>query len=150
MIITACQPKNKTASVNTRAEADTLRNIEAQWEAAMKARDIDKLVSLDAPDIIIMDANVPMSVGHQALRKSLESVLADTAVSRTFSETVDAVEVSASGDLAYTRGTARYSQNTPKGLVDHSDKWVTIYKKIDGKWKAIVNIWNSDKPMEGQ
>jgi ketosteroid isomerase-like protein len=150
IIITACQPKTKTASIDTRAEADTLRNIEAQWEAAINAKDIDKLVSLNAPDVVILDANFPMRVGHQALRKSFESMLADTTVVGTHSETVEAVEVSASGDLAYTRGTARQSRNTPKGLVEETSKWVTIYKKIDGEWKAIVNIWNSDKPLEGQ
>jgi hypothetical protein len=30
--------------------------------------------------------------------------------------------------------------------VEEAEKWVTIYKKIDGKWKAILDIYNSDKP----
>jgi ketosteroid isomerase-like protein len=139
-----------TPTVDIRAEADALRNIEGQWTAATKARDIDKIVSLTAPDIVVMDANAPLGVGHQALRKSVESWLADTLVSRTLSETVDAVEVSAFGDLAYTRGTDRFSHNTPKGIVEEVGKWVTIYKKVDGKWRAIVDIGNSDKPPSGQ
>ena len=137
----------KTPPVDTRADADALRAIEAQWTVAANARDIDKLLSFTAPDYVVMDANTPVSVGHQAYRKSLESWLADTLVSRTYSQTVDAVEVAASGDLAYTRGTSRYSQSTPNGLVDCSDKWVTIYKKINGKWKLAVGLGNSDKPL---
>jgi uncharacterized protein (TIGR02246 family) len=140
----------RTPAVDTRAEADALRNIEVQWLAATKTRDIDKIVSLYAPDAVAMDANVPICVGHEAIRKLFESWLADTLVSKTLSDTVDAVEVSVSGDLAYTRGTSRYSRNTSKGLVDEMDKWVTIYKKIDGKWRAIVDIGNSDKPLSGQ
>jgi ketosteroid isomerase-like protein len=138
----------RTPAVDTRAEADALRNIEAQWAAAAKARDIDKIVGFYASDAVHMDPNVPVFVGHQAIHKALESWLADTLVSKTLSNTVDAVEVSASGDLAYTRGTSRYSRNTSKGLVDEMEKWVTIYKKIDGKWKAIVDIGNSDKPLQ--
>ena len=60
MIITACQSKTKTAS----NDADAIRNIEDQWVAAIKAKDIDKIVSFCSPDIVIMDANVPISVGH--------------------------------------------------------------------------------------
>jgi uncharacterized protein (TIGR02246 family) len=142
--------RTQTPTVDTRAEADAIRSIEALWDAAEKARDIDKIVGLTAPDIVVMDANAPTSVGHQALRKSYESWFADTLHSSTYSQAVDAVEVSASGDLAYDRGTSRYSHNTPKGVVDEMEKWVTIYKKIDGKWKVIVNIYNSDKPLNGQ
>jgi ketosteroid isomerase-like protein len=145
IIVTACQSRNKTASNN----ADSIRNIEDQWVAAIKAKDIDKIVSFCSPDIVIMDANVPISVGHQAVRKSYSSP-SDSTTSVSQSETVDAIEVSASGDLAYTRGTAQQSRNTPNGIINESIKWVSIYKKINGEWKVIVNIWNSDKPMAGQ
>jgi ketosteroid isomerase-like protein len=145
MIITSCQSKTKTAS----NDAVAIRNIEDQWVAAIKAKDIDKIVSFCSPDIVIMDANVPISVGHQAVRKSYSSP-ADATTSISHSETVDALEVSASGDLAYTRGTAQQSRNTPNGIINESIKWVSIYKKINGEWKVIVNIWNSDKPMAGQ
>ena len=137
----------QTPPVDTRAEADAIRNIAAQWAVATKARDIDKIVSLYSPDIVIMDANVPLSVGHKALNKTYESWLTDTLISKTLLDEIDAVEVSSSGDLAYARGTSRFRQNTPKGIVDEMNKWVSIYKKIDGKWRIIVDISNSDKPL---
>ena len=112
--------------LDIRAEADALHSIEAQWDAAIKAADVDKIVSFYVPEAVAMDANAPIGVGHQGLRKSLESWLADTAVSRTFSSRVEAVEVSVSGDLAYTRGTYRQTHNTSTGLVDEIGKWVTI------------------------
>jgi ketosteroid isomerase-like protein len=136
--------------VDTRADVDALRNIEAQWITLIKARDIDKMLSLAAPAVVLMGPNAPLSVGHQALREGFESWLSDTLVSKTFSSTTDTVEVAASGDLAYIRGTNRYSFNTSKGPVNGVDKWVTIYKKIDGKWKATVDIYNSDMPLSGQ
>ena len=135
--------------MDIRAEAEALRSIEAQWTAANKARDIDRILSIVAPDIVFMYADAPSGVGHEAFRKSTESWLADTAISRTYSCTVEAVEVAASGDLAYTRGTNWYSQSTPKGLVDKSDKWVTVYKKTDGKWRAIIDI-GTPMPVSSQ
>ena len=137
----------QTPPVDTRADADALRSIEAQWFAATKARDVDKIVGIYTPDAVRMNANGPVVVGHQAIHKALESWLADSVVSNTYTYTLDTIDVSASGDLAYDRGTYRFSQTTPKGLVEQVGKWVTIYKKIDGKWKAILDISNSDKPL---
>ena len=147
IIITACQPKTKTASNN----ADAIRNIEDQWAAANKAKDINKAVSLFASDAVVMEPNIPISVGIEAIRKSWESWFSDTTyLHHTITQTIDTIEVSASGDLGYARGTMHYSLKTPNGPVEYVDKFIDIYKKIDGEWKCTVGIWNSDKPLEGQ
>jgi uncharacterized protein (TIGR02246 family) len=147
LTLIGCAP---TATVDTTAELDAIRNIEAEWTDAVRARDVDKLLGFFAPDAVTMDANAPISTGHDAIRGPLESWLADDAVSNTFVSTLEAIEVSASGDLAYTRGTHRFSQTTPNGLVEQIGKWVTVYKKIDGEWKVVVDIYNSDNPLPGQ
>ena len=90
IFLTGC---TQTSPVDTRADADAIRNIETQWAAAAKARDIDKIVSLYSPDIVLMDANVPLSVGHNALSKAYESWLTDTHISKTLLDEIDAVEV---------------------------------------------------------
>jgi uncharacterized protein (TIGR02246 family) len=137
----------RTPTIDTRADLEAIREIEAQWTAAVKARDVDKLLGFFASDAVTMDANAPITVGYEAIRVPIESWLADEAVSRTFVSTLDAIEVSACGDLAYTRGTHRFSLTTPTGLAEQVGKWVTVYKKIDGEWKVIVDIFNSDKPL---
>jgi ketosteroid isomerase-like protein len=147
MMITACEPKTKTASVDTRAEADSIRSLEQQWSDAIKASDVDKIVSFYAPGAVAMSANKPISLGLEAIRKTEESSFADTtSIFKTYSSTIDSIEVSASGDLAYARGSDRVSQNSPKGPAEEIGKWVDIWKKVDGKWKVVVSIWNSDKP----
>ena len=37
---------------------------------------------------------------------------------------------------------------TPNGIIEEVDKGVDIWRKIDGKWKAVLTIWNSNKPSE--
>jgi ketosteroid isomerase-like protein len=66
----------------------------------------------------------------------------------TYSGTIDAIEVSASGDLAYARGHDKISLRTSEGIVIEAGKWVDIYKKLDGEWKVVVSIGNIDKPRE--
>jgi ketosteroid isomerase-like protein len=63
---------------------------------------------------------------------------------------MDTIEVSASGDLGYARGTNRYSLKTPNGPAEYVDRFIDIYKKTDGKWKCIVGIWNSNRSLPAQ
>ena len=147
MIITACQSKTKTAS----DDADAIRSLEDQWEAALKAKDIDKIVGFFATDAVGMYANKPIFIGIEAIRKAQASFFSDTTIVwETYSSTIDTIEVSASGDLAYVRGADRISRNMPNEPVEDLMKWLDIWKKINGEWKCIVTIGNSDKPMEGQ
>ena len=140
MIITACQTKTKTAS----NDADAIRNIENQWTVALQNKDIDKVMSLYSPEGVVMKPNNSIYVGLQSIRKQVESDFADTTMLwNTTSTTIDIIEVSASGDIAYARGINRGKMKTLTGIVENSDKWIDIYKKIDGEWKCIVGIWNN-------
>ncbi|MCX6262043.1 MAG: DUF4440 domain-containing protein [Bacteroidia bacterium] len=144
MIITACQSKTKTAS----NDADAIRNIEDQWAVANKAKDINKVVSIFASDAVVMEPNKPINVGIEAIKKSWELWFSDTTfLHNTITLTTDNIEVSASGDLGYARGTNHYSIKTPNGIVEYVDNFVDIYKKIGGEWKCIESIWNTRKPM---
>jgi uncharacterized protein (TIGR02246 family) len=145
IIITACQSKTKTSS----NDADAIRNIEDQWIDANKAKDINKVVSIFASDAVQIEPNKPVSVGIEAIRKSWEIYFSDTTyLHNTITQTIENIEVSASGDLGYARGTVHYSLKTPDGTVEYVDKFVDIYKKIDGDWKCSVGIWNTRKPLE--
>jgi uncharacterized protein (TIGR02246 family) len=147
MIITACKSKTKTAS----NDADAIRNIEDQWVAANKAKDINKVVSIFTSDAVVIEPNKPISVGIEAIKELWELWFSDTTfLHNTITGTTDKIEVSASGDLGYARGTNHYSIKTPNGTVEYVDNFIDIYKKIDGEWKCIVGIWNTDKPIEKQ
>jgi uncharacterized protein (TIGR02246 family) len=148
-ILAACQPK--PAAVDLKAEADAIRNIEDQWLAANKAKDINTVLNNFASDAVVMEKNMPIAVGIDAIQKSWEKWFADTTfIHNSLTGTTDNIEVSASGDLGYARGTNHYSIITPDGTVEIDDKYVDIFKKTGGEWKCIVSIWNSDKPLGGQ
>jgi ketosteroid isomerase-like protein len=142
---------SQTPRVDTRAEAEAIRNIEDQWTAANKAKDIDKAVSFFASDAVQMEPNKPIVIGIEPIRKSWESWFSDTTyLHNTITLKMDTIEVSASGDLGYARGTNRYSLKTPNGPAEYVDRFIDIYKKTDGKWKCIVGIWNSNRSLPAQ
>jgi len=147
IIVTACQSRNKTAS----NDAAAIRNIEDQWVAANKVKDINKAVSYFASDAVVMEPNKPIYVGIEAIKKSWELWFSDTTfLHNTFTGTTDNIEVSSSGDLGYARGTNPYCIKTPNGIDEYVDNFVDIYMKIGGEWKCIESIWNTRKPIEGQ
>ncbi|MBG0858669.1 MAG: nuclear transport factor 2 family protein [Bacteroidales bacterium] len=147
IMITACQPK--TVSIDLKAEADSIRSIEDQWTIALKEKNTDKIMSFYATDGVSMRPNKPILIGFEAIREAQVSIFADTTLLwDTYSGTVDTVEVSDSGDLAYTRGNDRISRKTPNGPVEEAGKWLDVWKKIDGEWKCIVSAGNSNNPLE--
>jgi ketosteroid isomerase-like protein len=147
LVIPACQ----TNKVDTLAEADKIRNLEHQWTAAIQSKDIDKNLSFFATEAVAMDPNFPIYVGLPAIRTGFETWFSDTTILFKLSlDIIDTIEVSASGDLAYVRGSSRHIQNMQSGLSESSAKWIDIWKKFDGNWKVIVNISNSDKPLLGE
>ena len=138
----------RAPKVDTLAEANAIRNLEDQWTVALQKSDTDKIISFFNTDAVAMKPNTPISIGLQAIRKERETSFTDTTMLyKTYSSKIDTIEVSASGDLAYVRGTDRITTKIPNGLVDDMGKWVDIWKKINGEWKVVVNIWNSDMPL---
>jgi ketosteroid isomerase-like protein len=139
----------RNPKVDTVAEAEAIRSIENQWTVALQNKDIDKILSFASSEAVVMEPNSVIYVGLQASRKQLEKMFADTTILwNTTSSAIDIMEVSASGDLAYVRGINRSKIKTQTGFGENSDKWIDIWKKTDGKWKNIVQIWNSNNPTE--
>ena len=140
-----------TPKVDILAEAEAIRSLEDQWTIANKTKDINKILSFNASDAVMMGPNQPITVGIAAMKELLELWFSDTtALRKTYSFPIDKIEVSASGDLAYVRGTNRMSFKTPNGIIERTEKGIDIWKKIDGEWKCVVGIWNSDNPKQGQ
>ncbi len=137
----------QTSRVDVAAEEQVIRELDRRWQAAVDARDIEACLAFYAPDGRQMPANAPAVVGEAAIRQWYESWLLDPNVSSSFAPEV--VEVAASGDLAYDRGTYRFEMQTPEGPVVDEGKYVVVWRKTDGEWRAVLDIGNSDLPQSG-
>jgi len=137
----------RTPKVDTTAEANAIRDLENQWIAANKSKDIDKVMTFISPEVVMIEPNAPNYEGLQSIKELWGSMFADTTLLwETYSATIDKIEVAASGELAYVRGITRMKMKTPEGITEFKAKWVEIWKKIDGEWKFALAIANSDEP----
>jgi ketosteroid isomerase-like protein len=146
MLVAAGLACGKQPRVDVAVEERLIREAGKAWLAAEVAKDIPKIVSFYAEDAIEMASNTPLIQGRDAIRQWYESWLAPAGVAMTF-ETQEVV-VAPSGDLAYERGTYRFTQDSPRGATEDVGKYLTVWKKVEGKWQVAVDAANSDRPCQ--
>lgn len=59
-------------------------------------------------------------------------------------------EVSSSGDLAYTWGFYTLSWEDSAGTQTSHGKYLNVWKKLDGQWKVLVDMGNSNPAPESE
>ncbi|MFQ5817587.1 MAG: YybH family protein [Terriglobia bacterium] len=138
---TACAPR-----VDVAAERAAIRAADGEYMKAVQAKDADSFVSFYTEDAAMLPPNGARKDGKQAIRKFASEVLEDPNFAVNW--VVNAVEVSAGGDWAYTLSAIEITTSDPEGNpVTEKGKDVHLWKKqADGTWKIAVDIWNSDQP----
>ncbi len=125
-------------SVNVESERAALLETDKAWSES--AKDVDKFVSYFASDATIYAPGMPSVTGADAIKKTVGDMLSAPGSALTFAPT-EAV-VAASGDVGYTSGT--YEMSMPGGA--EKGKYITVWKKEGGAWKATRDIFNADGP----
>lgn len=138
-------PAPATPAVDVAAEQGKIRDLEMAWSKDAGAKDLDKSVANYADDAILMTPGMPAAKGKDAIRAAWKDMLADPKGKLAFS--TERVDVSASGDLASSKGSYTMTMTNPKTKKPVEDKgsYVTVYKKqADGNWKAIEDTTISE------
>jgi ketosteroid isomerase-like protein len=143
-LTTSCAPS--TAIDSRAADAAAIQALDEQWSATAARNDLAGTVAFYADDAVLLPPNAPIASDRKSIRESWAALLGpNTAVSWKVSK----AEAAKSGELGYLYGTYQLSIKDPKGGPAFSDtgKLVEIWKKqSNGKWKCIVDTYNSDVP----
>jgi len=119
-------PKAQSPSVS-----ETVKQLEHDWVAAMKAGDTDKLGQILADDWV--------ALGYGAPRQTKEPYLADvkSGASKLESFEFGPMDVMVLGSVAIVQGSDT-EKSTANGK-DSSGKyaWMDVFVKRDGKWVAV-------------
>jgi uncharacterized protein (TIGR02246 family) len=157
LLLPACQvsekPANDAAAANSAAAVDTAADEQAiraqvdHWEELVKAKDAAAIAALYTEDGAVMPPNAPIGKGRAAIQQTWASMMQTPGFDLTI--TPEQILVSSSGDMALDRGT--YSLKvTPSGTTQtDTGKYVLVWRKIGGEWKAAADIFNSDLPAGG-
>jgi ketosteroid isomerase-like protein len=104
------------------------------FDSAMRASNVDGFMAFYANDAVLMPPNSPAFNGAENIRKFWSGLLSMGKAD------VDLVtdDVITSGDLAVERG--HFELTMP---FKDSGKYVVVWRKRDGKWQIIDDIFNS-------
>jgi uncharacterized protein (TIGR02246 family) len=129
------------------ADEKAIRDMESQVAKQYAAKDLDKIMSAYADDAASLVANLPVQTGREAIRAMIQKALADPAIALDLSTAK--VQVSRSGDQAYSQGAYTYNFTDPKTkrVMLEKGKYVEVYKKqADGSWKIVEDTGIPDAP----
>ncbi len=144
-LMLACQQAPPPALPDSRAaDEQAVRDADAAFSKAAAAHDLEATLAFYADDASVLAANMPLLSGKDAIRKLWSDMLAAKAI--TVSWQANKVEASRGGDLVYMVGSYDEKSSDPKAKPDHG-KYTEVWKKQpDGKWKVVVDAFNTDLP----
>lgn len=152
LMLSACQsgdkPAGSTAEANSTAKTDAAADDKAirgqvdRWTQLIKAKDAPAIAALYTEDGAIMPPNAPIGKGHAEIEKNWAGLMKipgfDLAI------TPEQITVSEAGDMALDRGTYKLTV-APNGTAQtDTGKYVVVWRKVGGEWKAAADIFNSD------
>lgn len=139
-------PATLAQDVDLAAEEQQIRELGRQWVEWVAAKDVKAIVDLYAEDGVIMPPNAAQAQGAEAIGAVWESITQLPEVAMSFEPTT--IEVAQSGDMAYDIGTYSLSFAADQGRVEDEGKYVVVWVKEGGDWKAAADIFNSNQPLE--
>jgi uncharacterized protein (TIGR02246 family) len=113
---------------------------ETQWNREYAARDLEHLLAHYAPDATMKLAGAPPLSGGW-IRTSMATAVNDPAFAMTFAH--DRIEVSHSGDLAYSRGHYQMTltdRQTGQPTTEYGTYLTVWQRQADGRWKVIEDF----------
>jgi uncharacterized protein (TIGR02246 family) len=143
LILTACERGGK---VDPAAEEQKIRTLIGQWGTVMAAKDAKASAEFYAPDGVMMPPGAPIVTGREALTSAWQDLVAKPGFQLKIETTK--LTVAKAGDMAYELGTYELAFDGDQGPVRDKGKYVVVWKKVDGNWKAAADIFNSDGPAK--
>lgn len=148
LLATGCAQKEAEApAVDLAAEAQAIRDRSAAWLALAQAKDAAAIASgvYTSDAATLFDGEIRK--GAAEIEAGMAAEMAATPDATT-SWTTDDVKVAASGDLAYERGSFSFDPDGAGEKPANEGEFVTIWTKVDGTWRAVVDAGTARKPAE--
>ncbi len=130
--------------VDAAAELEAVRARSAGIVAAESAMDIEGSLAFWAPDGILMLTGAPLVQGTDSLRILYGQFFNETV--KSFGSTTTHTEISQSGDMAWEYGVNRLVTSSPDGNLLDLQKYIAIWRKINGEWFVAAVSVTSDAP----
>jgi len=125
-------------------DARTIRALSDQWQRDVAAQNVDAIVALHTPDALVLMASSPPMKGPVAIRGGWSEMVKTPGLNLHWTPTK--IDV-ASPTVATEYGTYTESYDTPNGKATDAGNYVTIWHKVNGKWRVALDAPVSSVPV---
>lgn len=153
-LLPACEvadaPANAPAKANASdaaADEQAIRANVDRWLQAVNAKDAAAVAQFYTEDGAVMPPNMPIGKGRAAIQKTWADMMATPGFNLHF--TPEQIVVSSSGDMALDRGTYQLTVSPTGTPQTDTGKYLVVWRKVGGEWKAAADMFNSDVSAAG-
>ena len=114
--------------------------LEKSWDTHFNSGDLNSLLSLYADDAIRLPNNQTIISGKEAIKKEME--IEQTKLKKGYTNTSETTDVF--GDENTVTEVGRTIRKDASGKVKSTGKYITIWKKVNGKFVTAREMWNDD------
>jgi uncharacterized protein (TIGR02246 family) len=125
-------------------DAREIRELSEKWQRDIAAQNIHDIVDLHAPDAVIMMSHAPLIKGTAGVQNAWTEMVKTPGLKVQWTPTrIDVV----SPTVANEYGTYTESYDTPQGRGTDAGNYITIWHKINGKWRVALDAANTTSPL---
>lgn len=156
LLITSCNTGTQNADETSSeadagsasiADEDAIRAQVVLWHELIKSKDAAGIAQLYTEDGAVMPPNATIGKGQTAIEQTWAALVNTPGFE--LSIVPEEIVISASGDMAMDRGTFQLAMAPAGEVLNDTGKYVVVWLKVDGEWKAAADIFNSDLPAGG-
>ena len=140
LAVSACT-RGAPPVADTAADQVAIRAAHRALHDAYYANDIDAEMAFYADDAVVMAPDAPAVSGRDAIRQLWMKDVPKPGDS----EVLDEQHVEVSGNVGWSSGT--FKVTAAGGAESASGKFMSTWRKTNGKWLHVQEIWNNDHPV---
>jgi len=143
-ILTTTVACSLTAPAPPHGDRAAIQSLSKAHATAFFSGDIDTIVSAYAEDAVVIPPDAPAAQGRDAIRKLFAASMATAKPGQ--SEVFENYVVEVSGDMGWDSGVAKVKD--ANGTSVWSGHFLATWRKKNGKWQTVRDMWTNDVPVK--
>lgn len=144
LVVLAAVSATPVVAADAKADLAAIKTLDQNWLAAFRAADGEALARLYDENAVLLPPGAPAVVGRAAIRDFLVKEAQDAGQAGMVFSLGEKSDGGASGRQGWSSGT--YSVKDKDGKVIETGKFLSVNKKVNGKWMYLRDTWNADNP----
>jgi ketosteroid isomerase-like protein len=144
MLVALAVGSIEASAAGAATEVAAMHAVDQRWLKAYNSGDADTIASLYDEHAILLPPGAPGANGRAAIRAFLAKDMAASAKDGLTFSLGPKPDGGVSGDMGWVSGT--YQVKDKSGRIVDAGKYLSVSRKIGGKWMYIRDAWNSDGP----